>query len=202
MIWFPGPFEGDFDSATWIKALVGGKVLNADNQRSWLASVKPEDPAKPDGQQYGYGIAQLHWGSNRLYFHGGETLRFNSFMGYDPTSKISLVIWTNLTVSLDEQPTANTLMLKVLDQIYEVSPLPPPRNAGRLGKVGWSWRRARAVAARGKRSLSLTWVDDSFTHRICVVRLPRLATATFAALRLCISLPTCFNRSPRLILFR
>jgi len=29
-----------------------------------------------------------------------------------------------LTVSLDEQPTANTLMLKVLDQIYVVSPQP------------------------------------------------------------------------------
>jgi hypothetical protein len=30
-------------------------------------------------------------------------------------------------VSLDEQPTANALMLKVLDQIYVVSPLPPPQ---------------------------------------------------------------------------
>jgi hypothetical protein len=31
---------------------------------------------------------------------------------------------TNLTVSLDESPTANALMLKVLDQIYVVSPVP------------------------------------------------------------------------------
>jgi len=31
----------------------------------------------------------------------------------------------NLTVSLDESPTANALMLKVLDQIYVVLPLPP-----------------------------------------------------------------------------
>jgi hypothetical protein len=30
-----------------------------------------------------------------------------------------------LTVSLDEAPTANALMLKVLDQIYVVSPLTP-----------------------------------------------------------------------------
>ena len=35
------------------------------------------------------------------------------------------MIWTNLIVSLDEQPTANALMLKVLDQIYVVSPVPP-----------------------------------------------------------------------------
>jgi D-alanyl-D-alanine carboxypeptidase len=33
------------------------------------------------------------------------------------------VIWTNLTLSLDGQPTANTIMLKMLDQIYTVSPL-------------------------------------------------------------------------------
>ena len=38
---------------------------------------------------------------------------------------MKLVVWTNLTVSLDDSPTANTLMLKVLDQIYVVSPLPP-----------------------------------------------------------------------------
>ena len=38
---------------------------------------------------------------------------------------MTLVVWTNLTVSLDEQPTANTLMVKVLDQIYVVSPLAP-----------------------------------------------------------------------------
>jgi len=34
------------------------------------------------------------------------------------------VVWTNLTVSLDGNVTANALMLKVLDQIYVVSPLP------------------------------------------------------------------------------
>ena len=41
----------------------------------------------------------------------------------DRDNRLTLVVWTNLTVSLDERPTANTLMLQVLDQIYEVSPL-------------------------------------------------------------------------------
>ena len=66
------------------------------------------------------------WGPNTIYFHGGEMPGFNSFIGYDPANKMTLVVWTNLTVSLDGQPTANALMLKVLDQIYVVSPLPPP----------------------------------------------------------------------------
>jgi len=110
------------DLATWIQALVGGRVLDAGYQRQWLASVQPEDPSKPDGQQYGYGIAQLRFGPNTIYFHGGEMPGFNSFMGHDPGSKMTLVVWTNLTVSLDGKPTANALMLKLLDQIYVVSP--------------------------------------------------------------------------------
>jgi D-alanyl-D-alanine carboxypeptidase len=117
------------DLATWIQALVAGRVLNAEYQRRWLDSVRPENPNKPDGQRYGYGIAQLRWGPNRLYFHGGETPGYNSFMGYDLTNQVTLVVWTNLTVSLDGSPTANALMLKVLDQIYVVSPVPPPTSA-------------------------------------------------------------------------
>jgi hypothetical protein len=38
---------------------------------------------------------------------------------------MTLIVWTNLTVSLDDQQTANTLWVKVLDQIYKVSPLSP-----------------------------------------------------------------------------
>ena len=113
------------DLATWIRALATGRVLNAEYQRRWLDSVQLEDPNKPDGQRYGYGIAQMHWGPNTFYFHGGETPGYNSFIGYDPTNQVTLVVWTNLTVSLDESPTANALMLKVLDQIYVVSPIPP-----------------------------------------------------------------------------
>jgi D-alanyl-D-alanine carboxypeptidase len=112
------------DMAAWIQALVAGRVLNAAYQRRWLDSLQTEDPNKPDGQRYGYGISQLRWGPNTVYYHGGETVGFNSFIGYDPNSEMTLVVWTNLPVSLDEKPTANALMLKVLDQIYAVSPLP------------------------------------------------------------------------------
>jgi len=37
--------------------------------------------------------------------------------------------------SLDVKPTANTIMLKVLDQIYTVSPLQQRRAEVRLGAV-------------------------------------------------------------------
>lgn len=118
------------DLVTWIRALVGGRVLDAGYQRRWLESVRPEDASKPDGQQYGYGITQLRWGPNRMYFHGGVTPGFNSFMGHDLASDVTLVVWTNLTVSLDGVPTANALMVKLLDQIYTVSPLGPAASRG------------------------------------------------------------------------
>lgn len=109
--------------AIWMRALVGGKVFEANYQRQWLDSLEPEDPSQPGGQKYGYGITQIAFGPNSIYFHGGEMPGYNSFMGYDPVNDVTLVIWTTLTLSLDGKPTANTLMLKMLDRIYTVSPL-------------------------------------------------------------------------------
>jgi D-alanyl-D-alanine carboxypeptidase len=117
------------DLVTWMRALIGGKVFNADYQRRWLDSLQPEDPSKPHGQQYGYGIAQLRFGPNTVYFHGGEMPGYNSFMGYDPTNRVMLIVWTNLTISLDGNPTANSIMLKVLDQVYVDSPLRPTQTS-------------------------------------------------------------------------
>jgi D-alanyl-D-alanine carboxypeptidase len=111
------------DLASWIRALIGGKLLNAGNQRRWFESIGPEDPSKPDGQKYGYGIAQISFGPNRLYFHGGEMPGYNSFMGYDPINDVTLIVWANLPLSVDGPLPANSIMLKVLDQIYVESPL-------------------------------------------------------------------------------
>jgi D-alanyl-D-alanine carboxypeptidase len=111
------------DLAIWMRALVGGKLFDANYHRQWLDSLEPQDPTKPLGQKYGYGISQITFGPNSMYFHGGEMPGYNSFMGYDPVNDVTLVIWTNLTLSLDGKPTANSIMLKMLDQIYTVSPL-------------------------------------------------------------------------------
>jgi D-alanyl-D-alanine carboxypeptidase len=111
------------DLAIWMRALAGGKLFHVDYQRQWLDSLEPQDPSKSLGQKYGYGISQITFGPNSVYFHGGEMPGYNSFMGYDPVNDVTLVIWTNLTLSLDGKPTANSIMLRMLDQIYTVSPL-------------------------------------------------------------------------------
>ena len=77
------------------------------DQRQWLDSLEPQDPSKPLGQKYGYGISQISFGPNSVYFHGGEMPGYNSFMGYDPVNDVTLVIWTNLTLSLDGKPIAD-----------------------------------------------------------------------------------------------
>ncbi len=115
---------------TWIRALVSGKVFNADYQRQWLESVQPEDPGNPDGQKYGYGISYQRFSPTAaMYYHGGEMPGFNSFMGYDPDNDVSLVIWTNLTISLDDKTTAQALLPTMLDEIYtglSLAPTPAP----------------------------------------------------------------------------
>ena len=119
------------DLAIWIEALVTGRVLDAAYQRRWLDSLQAKDPSMPDGQQYGYGMERLRWGPNAVYFHGGETIGFNSHMGYDPNSQVTFVTWTNLPLSVEGEWASMALVLKIWDLIYVVSPLtafpsPPP----------------------------------------------------------------------------
>lgn len=109
------------DVETWIRALVSGRVLNAEYQRIWRDSLKPAD----GGLDYGFGINRLRWAGNTFYLHGGETVGYNSEAGYDPANKLTLVLWTNLTVSPTKELTANALMLKILDLVYRQSPLRP-----------------------------------------------------------------------------
>ncbi|SDD34794.1 serine hydrolase domain-containing protein [Rhodococcus tukisamuensis] len=122
------------DLATWTRALVSGKVFDADHQQQWLDSLQPEDPSSPDGRQYGYGITYQRFGPNAaMYYHGGELPGFNSFIGHDPDNDVTLVIWTNLTLSPDGRTTANALLPTVLDEIYtglSVAPTPAVTPTG------------------------------------------------------------------------
>nr|WP_101952512.1 serine hydrolase domain-containing protein [Mycobacterium sp. 3519A] len=113
------------DLATWMKALVSGEVFNADSHREWLASPQAEDPDRPDGQKYGYGISYQRFGPDAaMFYHGGELPGFNSFMGYDPDNDVALVIWTNLTLSPDGRTTAQAMLPTMLNEIYAHLSLP------------------------------------------------------------------------------
>ncbi|MBJ8345705.1 beta-lactamase family protein [Antrihabitans sp. YC2-6] len=105
--------------AMWIKALASGDVFDADYRQQWLDSVQLEDPEKPEGQSYGYGITYQRFAPNAsMYYHGGELPGFNSFMGYDRDNDVTLVIWTNLTLSPEGKTTAQGLLPVALNEIY------------------------------------------------------------------------------------
>ncbi|MFI5611568.1 serine hydrolase domain-containing protein [Amycolatopsis sp. NPDC051903] len=121
-----GAISTSADLATWIRALVSGKVFNADFQRQWLDSLQPEDPNAPDGQKYGYGIAYQRFAPTAaMWYHGGELPGFNSHIGYDPANDVTLTVWTNLTLSPDGRTTAVALLPTILNEIYTGLSLPP-----------------------------------------------------------------------------
>ena len=99
-------------------------------------------PGQAPGQKYGYGISLITFGPNKIYYHGGEMPGYKSFMGYDPVNDVTLVIWTNLTLSLDGRPTANTLMLKNAGRDL-------CRVAAAVGRADADRRAYQPIPARG-----------------------------------------------------
>ena len=50
-------------------------------------------------------------------------------MGYDPDNDVTLVVWTNLTLSPDGKTTAQAMLATLLDEIYaglSLAPAPTP----------------------------------------------------------------------------
>ena len=102
-----------------MKALVSGKVFNADYQQQWLsqpATQRTTGPTRRAGS--GYRISYQRFGPTAIYYHGGELPGFNSFMGYDPDNGVNIVVWTNLTLSPDGKTTAQAMLPTLLDEIY------------------------------------------------------------------------------------
>jgi D-alanyl-D-alanine carboxypeptidase len=110
------------DLATWIEALVGGQLLDAAYQRTWRESLQPTNPSDPNGLQYGYGIVQVRVGPNRIFFHNGELPGYNTFAGYDPVNRVTLVVWTSLPVSVESMGPAETIAGKLFASIYRGVP--------------------------------------------------------------------------------
>jgi len=101
------------DLAHWVEALGSGAVLGPTLQKERLASVQPVPVALPD-PKYGWGIAKI----GPLYGHTGELPGYNSFMGYDPVQKVTIVVWTNLAPAADGRPPAATIATSLMTSIY------------------------------------------------------------------------------------
>ena len=105
-------------------------MFNPEFQRQSVASPEPTIPDEPAKAQYGYGIERQTFAPNAtMYYHFGEMPGFNAFSGYDPGNKVTLVIWSNLTVGVfDGVQTAQSLLNKVAFEEYRTSHRRLPRR--------------------------------------------------------------------------
>jgi D-alanyl-D-alanine carboxypeptidase len=96
--------------ATWVEALGGGGLLGDDMQQRRIASVQP---AEGEGS-YGWGMA----GMGSFYGHIGELPGYNSFMGHDPVTGVTVVVWATLAPNIDGAPAAALIAREVIDTLY------------------------------------------------------------------------------------
>jgi D-alanyl-D-alanine carboxypeptidase len=119
------------DLATYVKALVGGGLLNAKTQQIRLDSVQPIDPANPANVGYGLGIARF---GPHLIGHDGQIPGFMTFMGYDRASDLTVVIATNLAAVPSGEGSALVLLEAMLPVLYPGEPVgeidPAAQNTG------------------------------------------------------------------------
>lgn len=101
------------DVATWVEGLGNGSLLNRSWQRRRLHSVRPIAPGR---NAPGYGLALASFGA--LYGHTGEIPGFQTFAGYDPVRRVTLVVLTNLKASPEGLPPAATIAQRLIEELY------------------------------------------------------------------------------------
>ena len=106
------------DLAVWIEALTQGKLFNPEYYEKWLASPEVSDSNSPN-VKYGYGFLTITDGTNLFYFHNGELPGFNSYMIYNLVNKQVIIVWSNLTVSIQAIPSADLIKSAIYDVLYK-----------------------------------------------------------------------------------
>lgn len=92
------------DLATYVEALVGGGLLNDELQATRLASLKPSSDA-PGAASYGLALAQF----GPMIGHDGTLPGFQSFMGHDPVTGNTLIVFSSMQISPDGRSPANEI---------------------------------------------------------------------------------------------
>ncbi|MET8874993.1 serine hydrolase domain-containing protein [Nocardia sp. NPDC004604] len=109
------------DLATYVKALVGGGLLDAKMQKTRLDSIQPIDPTDPENAGYGLGIARF---GPHLIGHDGQIPGFMTFMGYDSVSDLTIAICTNLATVPSGEGSALVLLKAMLPVFYGADAVP------------------------------------------------------------------------------
>lgn len=110
------------DLARYVKALVGGGLLDKRLQRLRLHSIRPTAPGQPNGIGYGLGIVQF---APHIFGHDGQIPGYSSFMAYDLKTHDTIIISTNLAASPVSGENAAVVIGKtILATLYGKAVLP------------------------------------------------------------------------------
>ncbi|MEU4172271.1 serine hydrolase domain-containing protein [Streptomyces sp. NPDC026665] len=104
------------DLLRWAPALADGKLLSPRTQRQRLRFVPTSDV--PGTPTYGLGIVDF----SGFLGHDGQIPGYNSFVGYDPTRKATVVVLVNLNQSPDGTAPSDELTKLILSKVFDVSP--------------------------------------------------------------------------------
>lgn len=104
------------DLAVYVKALVGGGLLNPAMQKIRLDSIVPTNPDNPTAAGYGIGIARFGpW----LIGHDGQIPGYSTVMVYDPKADNTVIILTNLAaVPASGEGSALQILKVVIPALY------------------------------------------------------------------------------------
>ena len=109
------------DLATYVRALVGGGLLDPQMQQIRLASITPTDPGNPAAAGYGLGIARF---GPELTGHDGQIPGFMTFMGHDPKTGLTITIGTNLATVPTGEGSALTILKAIMPVFYGEGSVP------------------------------------------------------------------------------
>jgi D-alanyl-D-alanine carboxypeptidase len=110
------------DLAVYVKALVGGGLLDAATQKLRLASIRPMTAGGSTDVGYGLGIAQFAPG---ILGHDGQLPGYSTFMVYDLKTDDTIIIGCNLSASpVDGENAAVVLAKSVIGTLYGASAVP------------------------------------------------------------------------------
>jgi len=99
------------DLATYVKALVGGGLLDEKTQKLRLDSIQPTVPGQTKGVGYGLGIAEFAPG---IIGHDGQIPGYSTFMSYDTKTHDTIIVGTNLSATPVTGETAAVTVAKLI----------------------------------------------------------------------------------------
>jgi D-alanyl-D-alanine carboxypeptidase len=102
------------DLATYVEVLVYGGLLSNELQQTRLDSIQFADRENPSRAGYGLAIAQL----GPLLGHDGSLPGFQSVMGHDPESGLTMVVLTNLQAGPDGAQPANEVARALMPVLF------------------------------------------------------------------------------------